>query len=501
MTIALALLVALTGCNTIAPVVDQGTIGGSPEVEALRDAPIPADATFAADRVIVGFWDERPASHLEEMGVAGSRVRSWDHLRAGLYELERGTDVRSAVEALRASGRFAFVEPDYERNVLGFAEADPYRPFQWNLYSLDAESAWGYATGTGTLVAVVDTGVAAGGQDGLTQLLPGYDFVSGDTDPTDDNGHGTMVAGIIGQESMNGVGTAGLAFNASILPVKVLDADGAGSVSTVLEGIQYAMDQGADVINLSLGSSTPSYAEAEMIRAAWAAGAFVVAAAGNEAGAVSYPAAYPEAVAVAATDRADAVTSYSNQGPEIDLAAPGGDLTADLDNDGWVDGILAETLEETWGVYVGEGTSFAAPQVAAAAALLMELGATNSEARSVLVNTAMDIEDEGADEATGAGLVQPAHALGDWMEWDLTEPVISDFSLTADGSGRYTLTWTTDEPSNSLVCDASFGRCKGNPNEMVTSHSLNVRGKPGRSFVVESLDANGNLGWAGPYTF
>ena len=160
-------------------------------------------------------------------------------------------------------------------------------------------------------------------------MLAGYDFHNSDNDATDDNGHGTHVAGTIAQASNNGIGTMGITPNVSILPIKVLGADGTGFTTNTIEGINYAVQQGADVINLSLGSPNYSAAEEAAVNAAVNADVAVIGATGNDGiknGGVYYPAAYTNAIAVTATDLQGVSTAYSNTGPEVDLAAPGGDV-------------------------------------------------------------------------------------------------------------------------------------------------------------------------------
>jgi subtilisin family serine protease len=211
----------------------------------------------------------------------------------------------------------------------------------------------------------------------------------------------------------------------------VLGADGTGYTSDVVSGILYAIQEGASVINLSLGSSSPSTAEKLALVAATEAGVLVVAASGNDGSdsVINYPAVYEEAVAVAAVDYLGDRTWYSNAGSEVDLAAPGGDTSADLNGDGYGDGVLQETRTASgWGYYFYQGTSMATPHVAGAAAILMGAGASAAEARALLEDTAIDRGEDGWDAEYGHGLIDVEAALAELGEQeepgDTTPPEI-----------------------------------------------------------------------------
>ena len=387
-------------------------------LELWLDEPIPVGARYHPTRVIVSVDDFDLPSRLDGMGgplldrelVA---LRPVGRTGAGLYELPAGVDVVEAVETMRDSGRFHYVEPDYVRATS--AVDDPWRDEQWNMDTMDADTAWTYSTGSGMVVAVLDTGVSSGPIDGLSSLLSGYDFVNGDSNAKDDNGHGSHVAGTINQNTNNTQGGVGLAYGASVLPVKVLDADGEGFVSDVVDGVEYAVDNGADVINMSFGETTYSASEAAAVYAAYEAGLFIAAASGNTgAYPIEYPAGYSGVVAVGATDYNNKRASYSNRSKRLDLMAPGGDKSADENGDGYPDGILQESFNPYWTFWFFEGTSQATPHVAAAAAMLMEQGANNIQAQDYLEDTAIDLGRSGFDNWNGNGLVQPADALAAW---------------------------------------------------------------------------------------
>ena len=304
-----------------------------------------------------------------------------------------------------------------------FTVNDPYySPYQWHLSHVQSNEAWNLTTGTGVTVAVLDSGLAVGGSDGIGCVDPkGYDIVNNDNDPHDGDGHGTHVSGTVAQTTNNSIGSAGLAYGACIMAVKVLGDDGSGSFADVAEGIHYAVDNGAKVINMSLGINarygvTNDPVMDPALDYAWNSGVTVVVASGNDGNRknVSYPAIYPTAIAVGATDYNNQVVRYSNKGDGLDIVAPGGDTSTDANGDGYVDGVLQETyIDGSWGHYFFQGTSMASPHVAAAAAMLIANGTatTPQEVYDALTSTALDIEDAGYDSASAHGLLQVYAAL------------------------------------------------------------------------------------------
>ncbi|MGK7895510.1 MAG: S8 family peptidase [Xenococcus sp. (in: cyanobacteria)] len=261
-----------------------------------------------------------------------------------------------------------YIEPNYEYQMLEVPNDPEYRK-QWNFRNINVESAWDQTKGEGITIAVIDTGVTQVPDLKLTKFVPGYDFVNDRENSEDDNGHGTHVAGVIAQSTNNGYGVAGIAHLAKIMPLKVLSAEGGGTVADIAEAIKFAADNNADVINLSLGGGGASRLLEEAIAYAYDKGVVIVAAAGNEnLNAASYPARYPKVIGVAATDFEDAKAPYSNYGAGVDLAAPGGSET---------NKILQNTIDPSTGESVFasfQGTSMAAPHVSGVAALLKASG-------------------------------------------------------------------------------------------------------------------------------
>lgn len=301
----------------------------------------------------------------------------------------------------------------------GWKPNDPRFNEQWNLHMVGAGRAWERTRGKGIVVAVIDTGVAAKSTDrgkrardfNKTKFVAGYDFVHDDDDPYDDNGHGTHVSGTIAESTNNREGVAGLAPEAVIMPIKVLSAEGWGSAADVADAIRFAADNGAHIINLSLGSSYASEVEAKAVKYAQRKGVLIVCAAGNGFGSpVGYPAAFPSCVAVSSVGPSGELAFYSSYGPQVALAAPGGDLFASPDG-----GILQNTvLNEEWGgsgddYYQFQGTSMASPHVAAAAALVMSQGVRDpSRVRDILLRSARRAN--GPRLQYGAGILSASRA-------------------------------------------------------------------------------------------
>ena len=295
-----------------------------------------------------------------------------------------------------------YAEPQRRLHALEHRQPDPGRAQQWGLDAVGVGAAWPLTRGAGVVVAVVDTGVAPA-PDLAGRLLPGWNVIARSDASADDNGHGTHVAGTIAEAEGNGLAEAGVAPEASILPVKVLDAEGAGSDVDVAAGIVWAADHGARIINLSLGGPEASTVLADAVVYARRAGVLIVAAAGNDGGSVGVPARLAGVIAVGAVDAALVRAPFSAGGRALDLVAPGV-------------GIVQQTLDGAGG-YADRsfsGTSMASPHVAGVAALVLAAGraTTATGVARLLTRTARDLGVAGKDTAYGAGLVRADAALG-----------------------------------------------------------------------------------------
>lgn len=260
-----------------------------------------------------------------ERALARAGVRARRRLQLPRTEVVKmsARDLVAAERELRLSGLFKSVERDYLASVAATPN-DPLYGSQWGIPRTGVAAAWDHSLGAATTVAVVDTGVDLSHPDLAGALLPGYDFINDDADPSDDHGHGTRMSGIVAARWNNATGVAGVAPASSLLPVKALGADGKGPYSAVADGIVWAVDQGARVISLSLSGSSPSQALQDAVNYATANGAVCVAAAGNDASNQPvYPAATSGVVAVGAIDELDNRAYFSNTGAWLSHVAPG----------------------------------------------------------------------------------------------------------------------------------------------------------------------------------
>jgi len=299
-----------------------------------------------------------------------------------------------------------------------FAAGDPRRDEQWGLEMVKAPEAWSTSTGVGAVIAVVDTGAQRTHPDLGGRLVDGYDFVgddpekSGDedTDPADGDGHGTHVTGIMVANRDNGEGIAGVAPDARVMPIRVLDDNGEGLASDAIKGIDYAIDHGAHVINLSLGDflplqstlfEDPAYSDA--LERAVAKGIVVVIAAGNNGLPKCENPEVPGIVCVGAVDSRGTRSSFSSYGQNVDLMAPGGSAAGGSSED-----VLSSYIPSRYASIAG--TSQAAPHVAGVAALLVSLGLSGKAAADRIISTASPVDPDPLHEY-GAGIVNAQAAV------------------------------------------------------------------------------------------
>lgn len=386
----------------------------------------------------------------------------------------------SAVETLATRGEIVFAEPDWVVQVaqsdpasvpesktvvdlnLAVAEtplaiADTLYNEQWYMQRIGISRAWAgaLAESQGALhtvrVVVIDTGVDYTHPDLADRVTAGRTYVANTTTAHDDNGHGTHVSGLIAA-AMNGAGTIGPALQAEIIPFKALNANGTGFVSSIAQALEDAVDDDADIINLSLQLSFDSFVLRAAVQYAVGEGAFLIAASGNQGAAnISYPAAYPGVMAVGATSYYDARTYYSNRGPELDIMAPGG-LTANSILSTWtrdVDARCPSGLREVnGGVYCNaEGTSMATGIATGAAALIMSLrpDLDADKVQAILLDSAAPIA--GSAEEVGRGRLDVAKAVRLVLESRLVFPPAATSVSALDGQMPFTVTLPFTNPS------------------------------------------------------
>ena len=422
----------------------------------------------AGEAVIVGFHGPVGAAERSLVAAAGGEIeREFWLIRAVAAQVPA-----SGIELLRADPRVAYVEQD---GVL--------RPVEPSYPSLrgsgvaassadEYQSSWGVSrigsrlyhekgiTGAGIKIAVADSGIDYTHPELSDNYKGGYDFVNGDDDPMDDNyspiyqthSHGTNVAGIIAARRDSG-GVVGVAPDASLYALKVLDRYGSGETSHTIAAIEWAVANGMDILNLSIQQDMDMESLRTACDAAYDAGLLIVAAAGNvgwSGGGVKYPAAYDSVIAVAATDQSDNRAGFSASGPQVEISAPGASIYS-----------TARVDEGSYNVL--SGTSQAAPHVSGVAALLLSSGelvdldgdgdVDNRDLRRRLQRSVDDLGDPGRDELTGFGLVNLGSAGGihlvrtrHWLAgWQVHDMEAGRHSVTIRNDSLYgVITWVTE---------------------------------------------------------
>jgi len=360
------------------------------------------EESFASDRLIIQFdsgtsWSEIIKVHQQ---VGGKVVKTIPQINSQIVTVPKGQK-SFKMWVYRLHSKVRCVEPDYVAQVLDVPN-DPYfnDSYQWGMFQTQAPQAWDITHGSsGIRIAILDTGVDSSHPDLGAKVVAKENFTSSDTAEPVNNSHGTHVAGIAAAISNNGIGVAGLGYDCSLMNVKVAGDDGYGYYSWIAQGIIWATDNGADVINLSLGGTSPSSTLEQAVNYAWDHGVVVVAAAGND-GSTSplYPAYYDKCLAVAATNDNDQLTSWSSHGNWVDVAAPGSAYSTKPDGQY---GNMA-------------GTSMASPHVAGLAGLVFSVaadtngnGRLNDEVRATIEATCDDV---GIDVAYGR--INAYHAVG-----------------------------------------------------------------------------------------
>ncbi len=461
--------------------------------------------TYAPGEIIVKFRDgvTRQQASTAQADLGTTLVSTNAQIGINLLRVPAGKTVEEMVSAFSSRPDVEYAEPNYIAHAF-MTPNDPYYVYQWHMPLINMPAAWDQSTGTGVVVAVIDCGVAYETYGGFTQapdlagttFVPGYDFVNNDTHPNDDCAHGTHVTGTIAQTTNNSLGVTGVAYNCSIMPVKVLDATGNGTYTNIVNGITFAADNGAKVINMSLGGASGSTALQNAVIYAYNRGVTIVCAAGNAGtSALQYPASYTQCISVSAVRYNRTYTSYTSYGSTIDICAPGGDVTVDQNGDGYVDGVLQQTHDGvnygTFGYYFYEGTSMACPHVAGVAALLIAKNGgtmTPDAVRAALQNTATDLGSAGWDQYYGYGLVNASAALSSISN----NPPVAAFSGTPlSGTAPLTVAFTDASTGSPTSWSWTFGD-GGTSTAQNPSHAYTTAGT--YSVTLTATNAYGSNG-------
>ena len=420
---------------------DQALQAASPDIAPdAADAPKPK---WKDDEVVVKFKEGvSPETIQEVLTRLDIKVRRYI-TSLDIYVLKtKRFQAESMLAALRAEPSVEWAELNYiARAVLHPTDPDYNTTNPIKVYApqrINAETAWDFTIGSPNLtVAVLDTGISMTHTEFAGRILPGPDFVNDDNDASDDNGHGTHVSGIVAAGINNGIGMVGIAPGVKILPVKVLDAAANGSWADVASGITYAVNNGARVINMSLGGLMTSEALIAAIVYAAEHDVFIVASSGNGNSSESfYPAYYDETMAVAATTfNSEQRWTLSNYGPWLDISAPGDSI--------WSTNWIATNPN---GFGFKTGTSMAAPHVAGLAALLFssrpEL--SSADVRAIIQQTAVDLGAPGWDPYYGWGRINAGAALIASQTWTPYTPTPTPTPTnTPTPVTRYTLNVST----------------------------------------------------------
>ena len=410
-----SLLALLLLMATALPVAADDT---KPATPPDTDAPPVVHETgeVVPGEVLVKFRDETKAGEVAR--ARGLDVAASVDARDGALPAvasTRGRPVEQVLAELRADPAVEYAEPSYrvqlleEGTVAGVSVNDPLTAGQYSLDRMRVRDAWSLSTGGSGIVAVLDTGVQAEHGDLSGRVLPGRDFVNDDSNAADDNGHGTWVAGIIAAKANDGYGIAGISWSDRILPVKIMNGSGTGSTSDLVSGIVWAADNGATVINMSVGGFPYSQAVQDAATYAWNKGAVLVGAAGNNNREERfYPASMTHVISVSATQREDEFSYWSSYGPAVDVSAPGSSVQT-------TNCTAGTCPNRSWGAHTYiSGTSFATPNVAGVVALIRAKYPTWTPQQVVdrLYATVDDLGFAGWDKRYGRGRVNAYRALG-----------------------------------------------------------------------------------------
>ncbi|MEM8561059.1 MAG: S8 family peptidase [Pseudomonadota bacterium] len=414
------------------------------------------------------------AEYLAQAGSAAEKL-----VRIEDKELRARAQTLLAIKNLRQDPAVEFAEPNYRVRAMATPNDELY-PFQWHYSLIDLPQAWDTTTGSEqAIIAVVDTGILSGHPDLQGQLVGGYDFVRDLSNARDGDGidpnpedplsggivtrggsHGTHVGGTVAAAGNNGIGVVGVAYGSRIMPMRALGSDQSGTSYDIEQAVRFAAGlandsgtvpaQAASVINLSLGGAGFSQASQNLYQQVYESGVVLVAAAGNEAStAPSYPAAYSGVISVGAVDALRRRASYSNTGASIDITAPGGDFTPDLNGDGLPDGILSTDGfgDGQFGYTPEFGTSFSAPHVSGVIALMLavnpNLSPQDIDALLMQGQLTEDLGSPGRDNEFGYGLISAQKAVVAALEAAGSSPIDNPFLAASSSNLNFSTSLTS----------------------------------------------------------
>ncbi len=474
------------------------TLWGTTSTGAAREASSPeTDAPFAPGELLVTFEPGRMAAQSAQRALGqfdATYVQTLGREHVQLWRVPAGRETALAAEISALPG-VAYAEPNYVvRAFLNPNDTDYHQ--QWGHDAINSEDAWEIGTGSSAVtIAIIDTGLDMDHPEFTGRVTSGKDYAEGDNFPDDDNGHGTHVAGIAAAKGNNGIGIAGMAWNVQVMPIKVLGSDGRGYVSWVVDGIYYATNNGASIINLSLGSTANVGALEDAVNYALGQDVVVVAAAGNcgdsnyEANGcdyedqANYPAAYTGVLAVAATDEYDFQASFSNEGTYVDVAAPGSNIYSTIPDNTYTS---------------GSGTSQASPLAAGLAALIRSTNAnlTQAQVQQLIKETAEDLYTNGWDNKTGYGRIDAAAAMQALLPATPTLAPISN----GDNASDYLVDWDGVANADQYVLEEDDNDNFSSPETRYVGvdSAYNVTGQTAGTWYyrVRAINSVGSSGWS-----
>jgi thermitase len=378
---------------------------------------------FKAGEILVKFKSAASNFSIENsLRRHKAKIRRRLHRRNTMVWATANGREKEIVDRLNADPSVDYAEPNYIYRAFNTPN-DPNFNKQWGHTTINSASGWDITEGSAsTVIAIIDSGIDENHPDLKDKIVAGYDFVDNDTVPHDLHGHGTHVAGIAAAITDNGMGVAGMDWNARIMPIRVLDEYGSGYSSDISDGITWACSNGAKVLNLSLGGPHYSQIMQDTINSARDAGCLVIAAMGNsrtDGNPTNYPAGYANVFTVAATNSTDTYTYYSQYGTHCDISAPGGEMDAYHDPGGFYSTMPTYSVHLT-SIYdydqnydYLQGTSQATPMVSGLAALIWAVNPnlTSDLVQATIEKTAVDLGAPGKDDNYGYGRIDVQAAL------------------------------------------------------------------------------------------